>query len=231
MGIYFHQHARADTPFPLARHVLHDDLSRDFDAATVVAGEPIRTVMHERMCTAWDQGSTGSCTAHAALGVLMTAPFHLDGWCFGEDDATRLYKLETRIDNRQIPGVFPPDDTGSTGLWSMKALKRMGLIKGYRWAFSIHTATQMVMRGPVSVGISWYNSMFEPDDGALHVDPHSGVAGGHQVEVSGYDTDRAAFWVWNSWGTGWGINGGAWLSRDALAYLLQQRGDVVAPVV
>lgn len=231
MGIYVHEYRRADTPRPLARHVLHDDRSRDWDAATLVGGEQIRTVMHERMCTAWDQGQLGSCTANAALGVLMTQPFHRDGWWFNEDDAQNLYRLETRIDNRQIPGSWPPDDTGSTSLWSMQALKQSKLISSYRWAFSIHTTLRLVMRGPVSVGVPWYNSMFDPDQGVLHVDPHSGVAGGHQFEVSGYDADRKAFWMWNSWGTAWGINGGAWIAQDALAWLLGQHGDVVVPVM
>jgi hypothetical protein len=46
------------------------------------------------------------------------------------------------------------------------------------------------------------------------------VVGGHAMLVAGYDDSRQAFEVMNSWGTGWGNKGFAWISygtaqRDA----------------
>jgi len=231
MGIHF-EHINSDSaPYPLARHVLHDDESYAYDAAELVTSVPLKTAMHQRLCDPWDQGQIGSCTANAALGCLMTEPFHR-GWAFTEQDAVELYKQETRLDNRQIPGVYPPDDTGSTGLWSMKALKRAGYISSYRWAFSLNTTLKLLTLGPVSVGTVWLNSMFNTDpDGFIHVDYTSGVAGGHQYQLIGHDLEREAVRVCNSWGTSWGEGGYAWLAVDDLRWLLKQRGDVVVPVI
>lgn len=36
------------------------------------------------------------------------------------------------------------------------------------------------------------------------------VVGGHAMVIVGYDDDREAFLIDNSWGTGWGLNGRAW---------------------
>src|SRR5207237_6942116 len=126
-------------PHRLGRHVLHDERSREFDAAEIARPRPLATTIHDSACAPWDQGQVGSCTANAALGCLMTKPFWNGSWAFTEADALTLYGQETRLDDRQIPGEYPPDDTGSTGLWSMKALKARGLIRAYRRAFRLST--------------------------------------------------------------------------------------------
>ena len=144
----------------LGRHVLHDDRSRDFDAELLVAGitPNSRTVIHQRVIPPWDQGSTGSCTAHAALGLMMTEPYF--SWqaglnrtskIYSEDDVLRFYGRETQLDDRQIPGSYPAEDTGSTGLWSMKTLRDWSLITQYRHAFSFNTLTRLLQVTPVSL--------------------------------------------------------------------------------
>lgn len=223
-----HQAAR------LGRHVLHDPRSREFDAAELVSGAPhIATVLHTSHLPVWDQGQLGSCTANAALGVLSCSPFWDKGkWEFTEDDALRLYEQETLLDNSLIPGSYPPDDTGSTGLWSMKVLKRAGYITGYRHCFSLATALKILMQYPVSTGVAWYQSMFDVDgDGFIHVDARSGIAGGHQVAVVGVDVDKQAVRIRNSWGSSWGQDGHCWLSWGDWQLLLREHGDVVVPVV
>lgn len=217
----------------LGRHVLHDRRSREFDAADLIVGAPhIATVLHEAHTGVWDQGHVGSCTANAALGVLMCDPFWKAGWRFTEADALSLYEAETRLDNKLIPGQYPPTDTGSTGLWSMKALKARGLITGYRWCFSLKTALQILMHSPVSTGVPWYQSMFDVDSrGFIHVDAYSPIEGGHQVAVVGVDVEKQAVRIRNSWGTAWGEDGHCWLSWGDWNMLLKQHGDVVVPVV
>jgi Papain family cysteine protease len=232
MGVYFHEYPRRETPYPLARHVLHDDRSREFDATTLVRQRPLVTTLHESVCPPWDQGQVGSCTANAALGCLMTRPLWNGSWGFTEADALRLYEDETRIDDRQIPGHYPPDDTGSTFLWSAKALQRRGLIRSYRHAFSLKTALQLLLDWPVSTGLPWYDSMFTVDrSGTIVYDESSGIRGGHQVCLVGVDVDRKAVRVRNSWGTGWGEGGYAWLGWSAYNTLLHQQGDAGVLVV
>lgn len=211
----------------LGRHQVHDDRSRGF--AMQAGPVPTGLVLHERHVQIFDQGELGSCTANAALGVLASGPLwrHTDPeWT--EQDAVSLYELETRLDDREIPGHYPPDDTGSAGIYSAKALRRRGLITGYTHAFTLTAALSMLGRQPVSIGVPWFQSMFTPDsDGLVPVDPASGVAGGHQVCLDGVDGQRRLVRLANSWGTGWGDSGHGWLSWEDLGLLLGQGGDVV----
>jgi hypothetical protein len=46
--------------------------------------------------------------------------------------------------------------------------------------------------------------------------------GGHCVAVVGYDDNRQAFRIMNSWGTGWGDNGFLWVSYNAFPNLVQE---------
>jgi hypothetical protein len=219
--------------FRLGRHQLHDQESRDFPAVMLLPDRsrpPQRTVMHEQHLPPLDQGQVGSCTANAALGVLCSGIFWR-GIPYTEADALALYELETRIDNHQIPGMYPPDDTGSTGLWSMKALRQKGIVHSYHHAFATRTVLQLLEYYPVSVGVPWYNSMFDPDpQHRIPTDPSSGVAGGHQVALVGIDVETKLVRVRNSWGTAWGDGGYAWLSWTDLAVLLSDGGDAVVPV-
>lgn len=217
----------------LGRHVLHDARSLAYDAADLVATRgPLKTVMHQCTVEPWDQGNVGACTANAALGILVTEPFAVAGRTFTEQDALALYAEETKLDNRQIPGSYPPDDTGSTGVWSMKALKARGFIRGYKHAFTLDTALKLLQQYPVSTGLPWFQSMFDVDaDNTIKVDQASGLAGGHQIAIVGIDVDRKAVRVRNSWGTGWADGGYAWLKWSDWEALLRLHGDVVVPVV
>lgn len=230
-GITFHRLEQSASN--LGRHVLHDARSLAYDAAELLTSTgPLKTVLHECTVAPWDQGDIGSCTANAALGLLVTAPFAVSGRVFTEADAVALYSEETKLDDRQIPGHYPPEDTGSTGVWSMKALQARGLIRGYRHAFSLDTALKLLQQYPVSTGLPWFNSMFEVDaDNVIKVDQASGLAGGHQIAIVGIDVDRKAVRVRNSWGTGWADGGYAWLRWDDWKTLLHLHGDVVVPVV
>lgn len=226
-GQYFHRLEQAPG---LGRHVLHDARSLDYDAATLVESVTIeRTTYHERHGAIFDQGNVGACTAMAALGLMNTEPF-VGSKLYTTDDALAFYSRETRLDDSQIPGEYPPDDTGSTGLWSMKQLRADGLIGGYRHAFSINTVKKLLQVSPVSIGIPWYESMFTVDrSGFVVVQPASGLAGGHQIELTGVDFERQAVYFPNSWSTGWGVSGYAWLRFTHLAQLLALHGDCSVP--
>src|SRR5882672_8003142 len=94
----------------LGRHVEHDPRSRAFSAGTAA----IKSVRHKRHGKAFDQGELGSCTGNAMAGVLMTEPLWIRGRNLAEADAVALYKTATRLDS--VPGTYPPNDTGSSGL-------------------------------------------------------------------------------------------------------------------
>lgn len=224
--------------YRLGRHVMHDEASKDFSARTLIGRRPrtLTSVWHKSVVEPWDQGEIGQCTAEAALGALMTEPFYREKFKFNgtgpNSDSLALYRKETRLDDRDIPTSWEPDDTGSTGLWSMKAMKAMGFIAGYRWAFSAMSVFQLLLDGPVSTGTAWYNSMFTPNyDAVISVDRSSGLAGGHQYLLVGMDIERDMLIVRNSWGVGWGHKGYAFMKFDDYYRLLADNGDAVVPVI
>lgn len=214
----------------LGRHQVHDPRSRLYDVRRVVktTATPTAPVLHERHAPIWDQGQIGSCTANAALGMMMTGPFWNGKTVYAEPDALKFYEYETTIDDSVIPGHYPPTDTGSTGLYSMKALMARNLIKGYRHAFTATDFYKTLATQPVSVGIPWFNSMFDTSpSGVVKLDRTSQIAGGHQICFDGIDPTRKQVRFANSWGTSWGENGWGWMNYTDFEYLLRQGGDAV----
>ena len=185
----------------------------------------LRSQSWERVLPVLDQGDLGSCTGNAGTGALGTQPlFDTAGSealgdaahdaAAGEQYAVKLYEDATRVDG--YPGVYPPDDTGSSGLAICKVLKKRGTIRGYRWARTPHGLLRLLQSGPVLQGMPWYNAFFDPDgDAFIDSSPHwrsSGLAGGHEVEAVGVELDadnvfNSAIVYCNSWGTSWGEEG------------------------
>jgi hypothetical protein len=178
----------------------------------------------DRVLAVLDQGGLGSCTGNAGAGALGTEPFYsaVGNAVFedprdsaaAEEFAVQLYSDATKVD--AYPGMYPPEDTGSSGLGVCKVLKKRGTISRYRWARSPYGLLRLLQYGPVLQGMPWYEAFFDPDgDGFIDADPTwrgSGVAGGHEVEAVGVELDtRDAFsstiiYV-NSWGASWADGG------------------------
>lgn len=232
-------------PHRLGRHQVHDVLDampeRQLEHVVDLL-EPIKTVTHLEHVPVFDQGELGSCTANAAYGVGVTgtaetfaafmATFEelTSRDMVAESDCVDLYKLETKIDDSQIPGAFPPDDTGSTGAWSMMAMEQLGLVKSFMHTRSLRTALGALNTAAISVGIPWYRSMFNVDDDAfVIVDRDSDLAGGHQICLPGQNAEERWCKIRQSWGDGWGDKGHARIRWDDLKWLFAQGGDAVQP--
>jgi len=228
-----------DNPYRTGRHRVWDALDAlpERDAANIVdIFGSIKTVRHEEFEPVFDQGDLGSCTANAALGTLVTAPFGKQGVSYTEADAVALYELETKLDDSQIPGEYPPEDTGSTGPWSMLALEKQKRIRSFVHSRSAHHSLLMLNHGPISIGVTWYQSMFDVVElpggqAGIKVDPDTEVAGGHQVCVVANDTHAQEVLIRNSWGAGWGDNGHAWLSWADFKFLFANGADACQPVM
>jgi hypothetical protein len=233
----------------LGRHVEHDPRSLQF-AHGVLPKTAIKSVEWTRRIPILDQGQLGSCTGNAGTGVLGTDSvgrtasttvtisaagaaashglFTAGTHTLDEAFAVALYSLATILDG--VSGAYPPTDTGSTGLGVAKALKALGLAGGYTHAFSIAALNSALQTGPVMIGITWYNSMFDPKtDGQIVVDPSSGVAGGHELELNAFDATTGEYQVPNSWNETWGRSGYGYFPTVALTSLLSQQGDVTVP--
>lgn len=208
----------------LGRHVEHDPRSRQFEAEQA---SQIQSVDHNATGLPLNQGDVGSCTANALCGALDSAPNFTGGTPLDENEAVKVYTLETELEGKP----YPANDPGGSGLMVCKAAKEMGLISAYHHAFGIQQALQALVLRPVITGINWYTSFDQPDaNGLVTLAPGATVRGGHEILADQIDEPNQLVWFWNSWGTGWGVGGRFCMSFDTWDQLLQQRGDVTVPI-
>lgn len=222
----------------LGRHINHDSESRRYAFDT--SGLSIVSAKHVRRIPVLDQGQLGSCTGNAGIGCLGTSPFYetladiIDGrgeafpragarYSFTEAGAVALYSAATAADD--YPGQYPPDDTGSDGLTIAKVLKAAGEISGYQHTFSLDDALKALGVTPVICGTTWLQDMFDPAPGGK-LTVSGAVAGGHEYVVDEIDAVNERVWLTNSWGTGWGVDGRAYLTFADWGQLLADQGDV-----
>lgn len=219
----------------LGRHVEHDERSRGFGSVRYAG--PLESVAWERHGKILDQEDVGMCTGAALIGLLMTEPNHSRlkelgrRLSYDEWDALDVYKHASYIDT--IPGSYPKDDTGSTGVAAAKAGKMLGLVDEYRHAFGRRELLEALQRGPVMIGIDWYDSFDTPqgDDARLVIRHDAEVRGGHEVVIDAVDLDGFLFGGRNSWGPRYGLAGGFTIDFETMRRLLEDGGDVIQPSV
>jgi hypothetical protein len=209
----------------LGRHIEHDQRSLAY--GVVLSPGPLKSAMWQRHCDPFDQGNIGSCTGNAIAGAAMSGPLWVTGRLLTEADALRLYGAATRLD--KIPGHYPPDDTGSSGLAAAKAAHQAGLIGSYHHAFGLLQALHAVAAGPCIAGINWYEGFDSPEGDEAVCSISGQIRGGHEVCVDEIDVPNGMLGFTNSWGFVYGNKGRARMSFRTFGTLLQERGDVVAP--
>jgi hypothetical protein len=167
---------------------------------------------------------TGDARLDTGSGPKVLATVPVD-----EALAVRDYAFATGLDT--FSGTYPPDDTGTDGPSGAKALVKLGLAGKYTHAFSLAALQAALQLGPVMWGTVWYNSMFDLNSyNHLVVDENSGVAGGHELLIVGWDTATDVYKIANSWGTSWGEAGYCYVNTPDLTYLAAQGGDFTQPV-
>lgn len=73
----------------------------------------------------------------------------------------------------------------------------------------------------------WVNSSFGAyTNGVINDNSRSGWGGWHCVQIVGWDDNRQAYLIKNSWGTEWGMDGFAWVNYNVLSI-----GDYAAWVI
>lgn len=215
--------------FPGAgRHVEHDPRSRDHDVMSRPTPE-IKPILWARHSQILDQGQLGSCTGNAMAGWLACEPHCTDDVAGARCDEARalaLYSVATQVD--PFPGVWPPDDTGSSGNAVAKAARQLGLIRSWSWAFSSTGLLRALQLGPVIVGVPWYENMFNPDAEGT-VTATGPIAGGHEFLIRGWDGQF--FHADNSWSESWGVAGSFRFNRATWDTLRSNQADVTVPHV
>ena len=223
-------------PKGLGRHIDHDPANRDYDFRTV-APKGLKT--HD---VSWavdglvlDQKLLSGCTGFAAAGLCNTTMFKplrnklMEGKTLQYKHAVNFYRRATRFD--PFPGVFEPNDQGSTGNAAAKALREAGYIDVYRWCFSFDAFVAALMTQPVMVGTYWTNTMFNPDNGLVRVGrlTNDNISGGHEYLCTGVRFSDNLLLFRNSWGSSFGKAGNFTMYIPEFQQLLKADGDVTVP--
>lgn len=212
----------------LGRHIHFDNRSWNY-RVPLRATATITTKLWSRTVPPFNQGQTGSCTGNGAAGVIATAPYFKTGLRYNEALARKVYSQATKDDN--IQGTFPPDDTGSTVLAAMKALKDLGFTTGYQWCFGLDDVLKTLSNiGPVEVGVNWYVGFDQPN-AAGFVKISGSVRGGHAFEILGIDAEKKIVIAENSWGAAYGAGGRFSFSWKDLDRLLNEQGEASTVIV
>jgi hypothetical protein len=177
-----------------------------------------------------DQGQTGTCTAHAAVGFLYAAPIV----CKNPESPFDLYRETVANDeftDNDAEATLPDADLqmGTSVRATVKTLQRHGHIKTYVWAGNADDGAAWLLtgRGPLMAGTDWTYGMSELDaKGYARV--VGGVQGGHAYLIQGYDRVRKAFRAINSWGYDWGQKGRFWIAHPDMQKLLDAGGELCA---
>jgi hypothetical protein len=201
-------------------------LHPDFSARRLIGP----TARYKRVWTSrfepLDQGREGACVGFACAGELAATPIK---HTVSNASALLLYRKAQEVD-RSEGRNYP---SGATVLAGMKACNKAGLFGKYVWNFGIDdTIDWIVRRGPVVLGINWYESMYDAaTDGLIEVSGRK--VGGHAILCNGYWPNHPQFGpvlvLTNSWGLDWGIRGRGFLPIDVADRLLKEDGESVAP--
>jgi hypothetical protein len=218
--------------YALGRLHAPDPRDRAFPMRSVLPSVPVPTYRYWPRMTILDQGPTGTCVAHAWLSLHQGSPIR-----FRADsafDAFALYRKIVLVDewpDNDGEALVAPEQMqfGTSVRAGAKACQALGWLSGYVWAQSLDDIVRHVaLRGPIVFGTNFYRGMAYPDTHG-RVTVSGPLEGGHGYVLDGVNIKNEVFRWPNSWGTGWGIKGYAWLTFKDVARLLAEDGEAAAP--
>lgn len=218
--------------FPLGRIHVPDDRDANFPMRLVAAPPPVpsnKSKLWRAQPNRLNQGSRGACVGFTGANWMGALPIY--------DRVTDKTGFDLYWACKQIDGI--PDVEGTYDRALAKVLVAQGRIERYVWATTIEELRNWVQTtGPVMVGTTWYDQMFNPDHQHL-LWPVGNPVGGHEWLVrgfemrkfQGYTTPQPCYRMRNSWGPNWGDNGEAYILEASLKMLVfDQGGDALGAV-
>jgi hypothetical protein len=176
-----------------------------------------------------DQGPTNSCTGWGTAAVFWAKPrvrnWVVIGGIKHRLDPFRIYAGAREHD--EFPGEA---DEGSSVRGACDYLLKAGLIRGYRWTFTVNDQLDAIdLFGPAAIGIDWPPGMYRDMTTVKYHGRHrklarfKGNAGalGHCLAVVGYDEPAGLADLKNSHGARYGDNGRVLLPLEDLEAALR----------
>lgn len=234
LEIYYHFRYQAKLDW----EAIFDPKSLEYKASYLFdANEPLEKKVWETG-PVLDQGREGACVGFAWTAELMAEPMKPIPMP-SEDVANRYAKGVYR--QAQTLDIWPGEDySGTSVLAGAKVLKDRGYLESFHWCFSVDELKYAVTQlGPVVLGVNWYRGMYRTQtiDGKAFVDVSGKKVGGHAITVVGYDPEvevngvKTECFIWrNSWGSGYGDNGNAYITVEALEELAKDRTEFCVPI-
>ena len=214
----------------LGRHVRHDSRSLAYQIHPRRLDD-LKSIRHTSNIGTLNQRRLGSCTGNALVKLMSYNPFWAAGQSFlsvtdteaNNSLAVDVYSEATVLD--PFPGQYKPDDTGSDGGSVAKVSVNRGWASGYKHAMGFEAALTALAEVPVLFGTAWLHNMFNPDRNGL-LDVSGNEDGGHEIVADELNMELELVGIQNSWTEEWGVNGRAYLTFEAFAYLLNMSADI-----
>ena len=190
------------------------------------------------------QGNIGSCGSHAAAtGLEMLQNMKEKRWAIPLSELFHYYVVRSADYENTLPndsgqhgrqamkvmhqmGITPeklyPYETYNYNiqprLWTLvKSMARFWKITRYERCYSLQAIkTALKEKKAVWLGVPVRRNIYDYKTGNLTYNKNFNALGGHAMLVCGYNDEKKALRLANSWGTGWGEKGYAWMSYDYL---------------
>lgn len=218
-----------DTPFALGRIEVIDERDKNFPVSAVLAETGDNLPYFPKRywwADGWwgNQGPNPHCVAYAWMHYLEDGPVIQD--VVTESRSKPFYTPSAFYNLCQQHDQWPGENYAGTSVRAgAKILNHLGIVKSYRWAFTLEDVIKTVKYiGPMVVGTRWYSSMSQPTNSGL-MRATGTMQGGHAYLINGLDDDLGLFRIKNSWGREWGKEGYAFLPYSDFEMLLNSGGE------
>lgn len=214
-----------------------DEKSKDYPIRGLMARPPKRKSKLWVVGPILDQGQEGACVGFGWTAKVLSEPFWFNLKTLPAPIPTEPqgFALDTYNEAKKVDETPGENYEGTSVLAGAKVMQSRGVVKSYSWAFNVNDVIDgIIKKGPVVLGINWYDGMYDAINGVLSVSGN--LAGGHCILAVGFRASSPTFngedsiILQNSWGVSWGKQGLAEIRVSDLARLLSEQGEACLPL-